>query len=265
MSCVRFALACLMLVLTGVQDASADIPWLEKLSGPGPFWGAELEWRLRCRIARAFAKPDPDTQRRIETAFLHPFAPAAGLFSLARLKRDDALGALSAKEYAKELCRRDEHVTSYYALGFHYYNSTRNDLVAIDAYDEVSIFGGDFKYGARLNTALDLGAGLGVSVFKGPAFNTFPRMRVSLAELKFYPLALQDDDLKHRLFFVSAGAVVFVPGFGPRDFCGEREPRSRTERVVVPCAKDFREDPEIILRLGVNLDFSAIPAFRSRR
>ena len=233
----RVVALCVALVAGGAADARAefDFPWLEKLSGPGPFWGVEVNYRFYCRVAQSLSP---------RGVFLGPFSPGATLFSINPLPTPPASGAT-----ARDLCTADTGVRSYETVGWHYYRSTRNDLIVGSDRDDVSIWGVDWKHAIRLDEALDLSMGAGFSVFRGAAVDTFARFRWVPAEIKFYPLVIDadaHDRLTRRGIYVTAGVLTYVPGFKASQLCGSE------------CAVPFSEDPEALLKFGLHVDLGTL-------
>jgi hypothetical protein len=251
MKAVRLIVISVVIVLVQAAPARAyyDFPWIEKFSGPGPFFGVEVGYRFLCR-----AQPDPANADVTETVFLKPSNPGAGLWP-GRVPDDATLRAANTPAArALQLCSADRAVRSHATAAFHFLRSVRNDLIRDKAFDDVTITGASVAYGVRIHPSLDLSSSIGFSMFSGDAFDRFTRLRLVPVDLKFYPFAGGRDALRNRAFAVTAGVVMYVPGFEQSDFCQLPNPE-------VQCANpDFSEAPELLMKAGVAVDLGALGA-----
>jgi hypothetical protein len=251
MKVVRLFVVGVVIVLAQAAPAHAyyDFPWLEKFSGPGPFFGVEVGYRFLCRV-----QPDPANADVTQAVFLKPTNPGAGLLP-GRVPDDAAQrAATTPAARALQMCSADRGVRSHATAAFHFLRSTRNDLIRDKAFDNVTITGASLAYGVRIHPALDLSSSIGFSMFSGDAFERFSRLRLVPVDLKFYPFAGGRDALRSRAFAVTAGVVMYVPGFEHSDFCQLPNPE-------VQCANpDFSEAPELLMKAGVAVDLGALGA-----
>jgi hypothetical protein len=243
----RVVALCVACLAGGAADARAefDFPWLEKLSGPGPFWGVEVNYRYYCRVGEAAASP--------RGTWMGPLEPGGGIINFG--DDFDETTYRSAKT-AKALCLADHKVRAYATVGFHAYRAVRNDLAVDPARNNVHFLGGDWKWSIRLDEALDLSTGIGLSVFGGEGFERFARVRWQPLEVRFYPFVIDrdnHDNLRRRALYVTAGVLTFLPGMREQDFCGG------------PCAVPFREEPEALTKFGVHVDLAALGALFNDR
>jgi hypothetical protein len=222
----------------GHARAEFDFPWLEKLSGPGPFFGVEVNYRYYCRVSDAQVSP--------RGTWMGVLEPGGGIVNFGRMAANYQNATTS-----KELCKADHKVRAYGTVGVHYYRSLQNDLAVNPDEDAVRILGGDWKWSIRLDEAIDLSTGAGVSVFFGDGFDAFARVRWQPLEVRYYPFVVdrdRHDNLRRRALYVTAGVLTFLPGFDERNFC-----RSA-------CAVPFDEPPEPLTKFGVHIDLAALGA-----
>jgi hypothetical protein len=214
--------------------AAAD--WLDKLSGPGPFHGTYL-WlpTLTYRFLCVGAKPT-ETAGKVSNKYfvswLYPWEGAAtsiGISPRESLTPDAARnregGSDAHRSCAGDTSRLAVDLKGYVQVRFSSLESVRNDLFGVGNTDErfqVRLESTDLMYFARVHDTLDIGAGLGVAVFHGDAFDTFARLQVIPVEVAFSPLAAFGDDLTYRWVRIVVNTRTFYPHMTQADFCRTR-------------------------------------------
>ena len=230
----------------GTAYAAAD--WLDRLSGPGPFFSPlRLTYRFLCFSQSPTAKPDPTTgEIPTQRNALHPFDLSAGIFST------------GSEDPADSDCVKDRNVAAYQTVTYQYWFSVENQLFPQDpkkdAY-QVKLHQVQWAHMVRVHRTLDLGAGAGVTIFSGDAFDSFARMTLQPLAFEFSPFAAFGDGVQYRAIRITGGLTTFVGGFDQGDFC---QPPRCTDRPAV-----FETRPELLWRVGVHVDLpGVIRAFR---
>jgi hypothetical protein len=259
-------LACVWFLQTGV--ASAHYDWLDRLSGPGPFHGIDIQYRFLC-VADSPPIPAivgtlgiPAESRRAVTLGL--FDQGAGVIPFNAPRRRPDAGALRANatlnevrdyraQYVEASCERDTNVRGYLALKWGPYKSSENLLFPRN--EDAEIYQVRFvqtalKGGWRLWRAVDAVGSLGINRFTGDAFDSFWRPSV-MAGFALYPVATVVDSQLARAFMVEVGAQSFLSGFEASDFC---QPDRLPELGCRGLKRDFAVGVEVNPHIGVTVD-----------
>jgi hypothetical protein len=152
-------------MLPGVTYADGLISWLGKLSGPGPFIGANVD---------VCVKP----------FFVDPKAKAGG--------PEVAAGLIIS---CSDTRLNDQHLSWYVGAGFGlaYENNLNYSGRSVEGLSERVMF---YRVGTSLmytvHPAVDLGMGTGVMIFNGPRFEAFPMPYLQPVKLALRPLLLRD-------------------------------------------------------------------------
>jgi hypothetical protein len=241
--CVAFAVAWCM--QAGTSYALED--WLDKLSGPGRFWGLSVPYRFVCFSKstaqddfRMFALPaagSPLTadalalsgeRDKTYVTWMSPLEQAAGIFpshhrtapTLPATRNATTLAEYRAAK-AQYDCSIDQRVHSYFSVSPGVYWSTKNRLFPADPKNgryRVWILHADVEYVYRLNRYFDINAGIGFNRFSGDVFSSFTRVSLAPIGIHFAPFGKRDDQLARSLRF-GVGITSFVGGFDAEDFC----------------------------------------------
>jgi hypothetical protein len=262
---VAFAVAWCMQM--GTSYALED--WLDKLSGPGPFWGLSLPYRFVCfskandqtdfRTIPQLAALDMDADRAFVT-WMTPTQQAAGVFPSTIPKPVPTLapGTLTATQQlayrraqAQRDCYIDQRVHSYVTLSPGFYRSLKNRLFPADPKNDdyrVTILHLDATYTFRLNRVVDIGAGVGVSRFSGEVFDPFTRASLTPIYFYFSPIAFRGDSQISRALRFGVGLSTYVGDFTASDFCN---------KSGVSCAgidASFMSERERLLKWSIDVD-----------
>jgi hypothetical protein len=195
---VTLAVACTMgLVLGFPSSARAGVGWLEKLSGPGPFFGIVYPLTITC---------DRIMQQEVER------------------------GAESSV-YIEQIDRRrfftcplptERGVTLNRLVGVELWRlwTDQNELPYDGNVDTgVRVTAGLGTLELAISRSFKIGGAAGVAWFSGDAFDTFARVVVQPARLTVAPLALFFPGNKKLEFLkVHANGNIFVGGVSARDF-----------------------------------------------
>jgi hypothetical protein len=257
----RFAIAfgvawCLQ---AGVSYAEMD--WLDRLSGPGPFRGVFVDYRFLCVSNKAdqtdfralnTVSDTRDTSGAVLTwltpidrtalpwiwpRHLPPPVPAPGPLNATRLDE-------YRRKVAEVDCKSDQRIRGYLIATYRHDGSTENRIVPNNS--KVRIDGWSLGYVYRMGGAFALSESFGLNRFYGPAFAPFYRASVTPL-LEFFPLATASDaPFSHSLRFVM-GATMFLKGFDTSDFCN---------RAGFACqrATPFHTSYELVPRFGIVID-----------
>jgi hypothetical protein len=267
--CVAFAIAWSMQM--GTSYALED--WLDKLSGPGPFWGLSVPYRFVCfsksndqtdfrRVpAVAAFDTDPLTDNQTFVTWMTPSQQAAGIVPWTIPKAVTAPAAaaiLSAQEQrtyrenqAHRDCYIDQRVNSYVTLSPGFYRSFKNRLFPADPKNDdyrVTILRLDAMYTFRLNRVVDIAAGVGVGRFSGEVFNSFTRASLTPIYVYFAPIAFHRDSQISRALRFGIGLSTYVGDFSASDFCN---------KSGVSCAgidASFVSEKERLLKWSIDVD-----------
>jgi len=215
---------------TGVSFAEAD--WLDRASGPGPFKGFFVHYRLLCVSGEQPKPVQPAPNGDIHFTFLTPFdrtASALHLLAVAAGKRDEVN---LASNDPKTACRSDNrNGRGYFEVVYNRLASVSNELV--EGGPQVHILSYEAAYVSRLTRAFDVRLALAKNHIdphrRGwfgdfdkdkaqDAFNSFTRMSVSPSVI-WSPLAMGGDSKWAHLVQVQGGVTIFVGGFHAQDFC----------------------------------------------
>ncbi len=272
MKAVRFVLVLVIAwgMQSGVSYAMAD--WLDKLSGPGPFRGWTVSYRFLCVTNTAdqtsFRKVSItdatlDEQGRTVATWLGPHERTAFVVPRRAPMVDQnppsMLTEAGLRDYRKGVaetdCKRDQRLRGYVSVTAGLYNSYENQLFPNDLSNHdhrVRISELSVTYTRRLQKALDVYAGVGISRFSGPAFDTFYHGSFTPLGLEFAPVALKNDGTTSRVLKFGVALTTFFPGFDSHDFCNPD---------IVSCAgirADFKSRAELIPKLSVTVDVSQL-------
>ena len=166
---LRVAIGFFLLVFVAPAHVEAGLfSWLDRLSGPGPFWGIDVGIALRCPKRKEIANPKTLQDMRIMSA-------DGIVFSCPSDRLDNR--------------------------GFHYFLNTgvavafRNQLnygsrPEPEPSTSVALVkvGSSFDY--RLHPSLEVGAGAGLWYFAGPSFDNFARPYIQPVRVSIRPLLL---------------------------------------------------------------------------
>jgi hypothetical protein len=223
----------LLLVCGQPHPAHANIwRWIDELSGPGPFTGYEIEWRVVCfgepaapltaeqlaAIGRQEAPPGPDEPEK-----KNPKAKAAAV----------AVGFLAPGCVIDRVPvggRRRASINVSFGWFASYNNHLRYDPPARDAGDsalEVKLTSLESSFDYRLFPGLDAGAGVAVYFFSGAKFDSFSRLTIEPLRFSLRPIAMaksdsaclsSDEPCWQRTLVVRASYFLIPKGFAAEDF-----------------------------------------------
>ena len=157
-----------LLCVGAPSPASASImDWLDRLSGPGPFWGVDLDMQVNCPSRKEGSPP-------------------SGVKALA-----SAIVISCPNESF-----HTQHFNWYLTTGLGFATSGKNKLNYGEASNTSTKAIGTFKVGTAVDytasRAFDLGVGAGVMYFYGPRFDNFARPYFQPLRLAIRPLLLKD-------------------------------------------------------------------------
>jgi hypothetical protein len=274
--CVTLILSAILPVLVPAH-ADAFWRWLDELSGPGKFHGADVDIRIHCSskpvppdeyqsaLMRALEKPSDNAEtrnvaRRAPEGAVRPKAQGAAAAEM----KTQSVGAVSDCIFRNKKLELRRTRSFNVALGYQIAERT-NLVYAEERERERSVFVASVRpmYWWRLMRAMDLGLGGGVYWFKASDVSVFRR---HTAEIIFdvKPIALVRDwfseapyqgipDSQYdQLLSVRAGVVTFIEGFEAKRF-GAQSFKSGAAEVA----------PEVLWSLAVCLDLE--PVFRMKR
>jgi hypothetical protein len=195
---VTLAVACTVsLVLGYPSSARAGVGWLEKLSGPGPFFGVVLPLTIRCDVIRQ-APPSDDASVFVE-----------------QIDRE------KHRYFTCPLPTTDKPTWNR-LLGVEFWRlwTDQNQLPYERNVDTgVRVTAGLGTLELAISRSFKVGGAAGVASFSGDAFDTFARVVVQPARLTVAPLALAFPGHKNLEFLkVHANGNIFVGGVTARDF-----------------------------------------------
>lgn len=230
---MRYLIFVLVVGSTLLSPTPASAQWriLEKLSGPGPFDGLLLNWKIV-----HVNKPAEDENT----------APAD-----AALKRHRAIGATSPWalfEVGMVNGRRQETRLSV-DLAFSYLWSRDNTLPYRRALSEderqVRVIALEPAIWVHAARPFQLGFGIGQYWFAGDAFDSFSRVAIQPIRLAVMPLRFMGRSTqKHDALRLEWGVVIFPTGFTAADF---------------GAIGDFRERPDVLWKnVNIVLDFESL-------
>jgi hypothetical protein len=176
----------LVLIFPASASAFGFLEWLDRLSGPGPFWGFNLELELKCFGGVPPPPPPPPPGITV--------APPTAL----RMPVDESCRKAKLIEH-----KFTWMVTPGFAISENNpldYGDTGHQ----DTSTAVRLIRGGTSLDYRIDQAVEIGAGAGLFYFNGPRFNDFVRAFVQPARLTLRPLLLvpkwrRDDEKRdHR-------------------------------------------------------------------
>lgn len=251
---VAFAIA--WSVQGGVSYAAAD--WLDRLSGPGKFWGIVGSYRFLC-VSKSqdqdnFNVRFPGTQepQRTLVSWLSPIHRGSGILPVITPEEATSTDVRARQQQTADYnCAFDRRLRGYATTTVGWYWSKTNNLFPQDPDNDlyqVKIFRWTGDYAVRLHPALDVGAGAGLGRFSGDAFDSFSRWFVTPLSIEFSPAALIADTQKHRAVGVGF-ALTWFGDFDEQDFC-----------TGANCAgiRNFTSRREIVPRFFVTFDWAVL-------
>ena len=192
------AMAVLMSVLQASPARAQGWRWLEKLSGPGDFFGFEYAQKIWCDFER---KPEPGTRiiaiPGISMPCLwHPDREAEGEPDIT----DRIYAAGASVSYLRALTNNLK------------YASTDDH---VDHTVQILVFEG--FYDRKVRNRLDVGAAVGLNWFLVPHFSDFTRVSIEpRVTAKLFDMKQGDTYLGP--FGVRVGLLIFTKGFKAEDF-----------------------------------------------
>lgn len=232
-----------LLALVGIAwwmqtGTSYAADWLDKLSGPGPFWGLSLHYRFACISS-------PPANEKIVT-WLSPVNRSSGILPIV----SPASRGNSAEAAAAFNCSWDQEVHSYLTANIGFRQSFQNELFPGDPHNDlyrVRILDMGVTYAYRVSSAVDLSVTASLNRFTGDAFDPLYRAAITPGVV-IAPFAFTSNTQRSRAFGIGAGWTMFSPGFDAADFCN---------RPSVSCAginTRFKSRMELIPQITVFLD-----------
>lgn len=216
------------------KPAHAWFDWIDQLSGPGPFIGFDLQWRLVCTadpVARAGKDPGDSSLRSLDS-FDGKAKVLAGIFGAGCLGQPDVHPESSLNFKVARLWSLDNHLQ--YASGVK--APTVNIWQLEPSY---STFVDDKK-------TVELTMGMGVSMLTGDGFDSMTRLYFRPVMLTLTPGGrLSRSNFGNKLarsLNVSTGILYIPKGFDAEDF------------GAVPGT--FHTDRELLLTASVSVDLS---------
>jgi hypothetical protein len=242
-----------MLPLLLPVHASAFWRWLDELSGPGPFNGAEFDTRLYC-FAKVAPRASNDTQTG-EQSYRYRDGDNVRTFALP--------GAISHCMFGK--VDRTKRRYASFNLPISYQRTHRTNLEFDEEPDlrrRVNVFSLRPAFWIRPARSVEVGAGFGYYRFWGTRFDGFNRVSVEPLQFDVKPVALIRD-LVHgskpllgipdsqydQIISLRTAFIVFPQGFSAEDF------RARPGT--------FNVDVDKLWTFSVMVDLE--PIFRSRK
>jgi hypothetical protein len=206
--------------------------WLERLSGPGPFWGQVIDYRFLC-VAAPDAKdqsstPDPPPGR-ILTRELHDrvWLTGAGCYFLGPDDKRLEVGIDAG------FLRSSSNVLDY---------SNRPGLTDDDKDVGLRTFSVTADF--RVNRVVDVGAAIGRGSFRSPDSNLFPSFSRTMTQpvrLTVRPLAILSNSRRAEALVMRFDATKFHGTFTANDFGAV--PGSFTEPGEITWAWSIRVEP----------------------
>ena len=185
---------CVVVQLAAPAPAQAWWDWLDQLSGPGPFWGVDLSYRLIC-IADTEASHANVSTDNIANPALRGLARFGGVGCVT----DPSKNPLSSF-----------NVT----VGFFW--THKNDLQTSDNLKLVTMWRFEPSYSTFLDPhkTFELVTGMGWLSIDGPAFERFNRFYWKPVQLNITP----GGSSGKKLPIVGIGVMIIRNGFDARDF-----------------------------------------------
>ena len=206
--------------------------WLERLSGPGPFWGNVFDLRLLC-VAGPDAKDqtsstDPPLGKKLTYALSdRAWLTGAGCYMLAPDDKRVEIGVDLA------LLKSSANVLDY---GNHPGLSEADRDVGLRTFAVTADF--------RVNRIVDVGAAIGRASFRSSQGNLFPSFSRTVTQplrLTVRPLAFASNSRRTEAFMLRFDATKFLGTFTAEDFGAV--PGTFTEPGEITWAWSFRVDP----------------------
>lgn len=205
MTCRRLSRLLMLVVLAGCAvPATADagiLSWLDKLSGPGPFWGIEASFAVRCFVVGESNQTGQATR------------PEGSGFVIGCPKSE-----LKQKEFAWFLTIGGA-IAEHNPLDYDDLGRTAESTAV-----RMLKFGTALDY--RVFPALEIGSGVGVRYFAGPRFDNFALPYIQPARMTIRPLLWSGNDwlLLSANWDILLGVVDGAKFGAPRDsFRADRE------------------------------------------
>jgi hypothetical protein len=230
--------ATLLLLVIGPRPALAlwGGGWLERLSGPGPFWGNVFDERFLCVTlpgkdadAEAVLKDNEWGQRLTRKLGDRAWLTVAGCQFLNTSRNDPRLEVGVDFGFLKS----SENVLNY---------ANRPGLSEGDK--EVGLRTFALTADIRVNRVLDVGASIGRASFRSPEsglFQDFSRTVAQPLRVTVRPLAFLSESSRTEAFVMRFDATKFFGTFTAEDFGAL--PGSFTEPGEINWAWSFRVDP----------------------
>jgi hypothetical protein len=205
------ATCCVVVQLAAPAPAQAWWEWLDQLSGPGPFTGWDVQWRLKC-IADTRPTVEVLALDNLKSPFWHEVARALG----AGCAFESSVNPLASVNFA---------VGRMYAIenNLEYDASVPKDKrgVRMTKFEpSLSVFVDAKKF-------VEITSGLGVMMVSGPAFNRFHHYYWAPLRVTITP--------GNKALSVRLGFMIMPEGFDAIDF-GAKPGTFHTDREVLGTA-----------------------------
>ena len=217
-------------------NARFALAWLERLSGPGPFWGNVFDQRFLCVTlpgkaadAEAVLKDNEWGQRLTHKLGDRAWLTVAGCHFLNTSRNDPRLEVGVDFGFLKS----SENVLNY---------TNRPGLSESDK--EVGLRTLSLTADIRVNRVLDVGASIGRASFRSPESDLFPDFSRTVTQplrVTVRPLAFLSESARTEAFVLRFDATKFLGTFTADDFGAL--PGSFTEPGEINWAWSFRVDP----------------------
>jgi hypothetical protein len=215
----------------GVSFAEDD--WLDRLSGPGAFWGTWLDYRFAC-----FSSPNVAGTTETVFTFLKPSDRTAVMWwrPIKLGQRPDFTNTANRKAAAAYECKRDvPH--DFLIVSYRFNQSYSNEVVPRNNDGEearVRINGFEVGHVRRLKHGWGLRNTVGINRFSGVQFNTFWKGSNTIA-FEFAPYAAapaaEQEYRAQRIKFVM-GATILYGDFDSSAFCNRTASNPQCARVT---------------------------------
>jgi hypothetical protein len=194
MRTLRAAIFVVLFVLLMPARAHAWWDWLDQLSGPGPFWGWDLQYRVIC--IKDTDQDGADVRlTNIKDSGLQRFARFAGV------------GCVFDKD-KNPVASLNVTVGQFYAF--------KNDIQPDKTRDRVTMtrFEPSFSVFVDRQKIVELQSGLGMMIVHGPAFDHFERFYWKPIQLNITPVASKN--VRGPTFGI--GVIIIPAGFDASNF-----------------------------------------------
>jgi hypothetical protein len=191
----------LLVLIPASASAQGLFRWLGKLSGPGPFWGAGTEIRMRCL---GVDKPEKEKEKEKEKA---KHKPLVAFIPVARFPCNTLPG--------------DRHTTIYFNLAGSIAESNPlfyGDQEQQERSTAVRLLQVGVSADWTFDKAFDVGAGFGMMYFAGPQFDNFSRGFVQPVRLSFRPLLLRGQNPYDGWLIIAANWQILLGTIDGADF-----------------------------------------------